>query len=161
MEGDTFALDRAPRLESPAEDMKSFLLLLPATLLFSGCATSPQSGDATLMQRFKQADADGNGQLSRTEFSDALITDAYPLYDKTGKGYFTLQEFVAGGGTEASFRDLDRSGTGRVTLADAKANQRARDQFAMPFDGADTQRSGSLTYDEFMAYRAAAAPYVR
>jgi hypothetical protein len=113
------------------------------------------------MQRFKQADADGNGQLSRTEFSDALITDAYPLYDKTGKGYFTLQEFVAGGGTTATFRDLDRSGTGRVTLAEVKANQRARDQFSQPFDGADTSRSGQVTYDEFMAYRAAAAPYVR
>ena len=141
--------------------MKSLLLLLPAVLLFSGCATSSQSRDATLMQRFKQADADGNGQLSRTEFSDALITDAYPLYDKTGKGYFTLQEFVAGGGTAATFRDLDRSGTGRVTLADVKANQRARDQFSQPFDGADTSRSGQVTYDEFMAYRAAAAPYVR
>ncbi len=113
------------------------------------------------MQRFKQADADGDGRLSRTEFSDALITDAYPLYDKTGKGYFTLQEFVAGGGTAATFRDLDRSGSGRVTLADVKANRRARDQFSQPFDGADTSRCGYVTYDEFMAYRAAAAPYVR
>jgi len=113
------------------------------------------------MQRFKQADADGNGQLSRTEFSDALITDAYPLYDKTGKGYFTLQEFVDGGGTATTFRDLDRSGSGRVTLADVKANKRARDQFSQPFDSANTSGSGYLTYDELVAYRAAAVAYVR
>jgi hypothetical protein len=158
----SFALDREAAVESSASSMKSISFFLAAALVvLTGCATRTPSGDAAMMNRFKQADIDGNGQLSRTEFSDALITDAYPLYDKTGKGYFTLQEFIAGGGTEATFRDLDRSGSGRVTLADVKANKRARDQFSQPFDSANTSGSGYLTYDELVAYRVSAAPYVR
>jgi hypothetical protein len=32
---------------------------------------------------------------------------------------------------------------------------------AKPFDQADTSKSGYLTLEEFVAYRKAAAPYVR
>lgn len=142
--------------------MKSpFLLLAVATLVLSGCATQPQSGNAALMNRFKQADASGDGKVSRDEFIDFMVTEAFANYDKGNKGYVTIEEFTAGGGTAATYRKIDRDGNGRVTLADAKASKIVRDQFVKPFDAADTSGTGYVTYDEFIAYRTAAAPYVR
>lgn len=139
----------------------SFVLLAAAAALLAGCVTQPQSGNAALMKRFQQADASGDGKVSRDEFTDFMITEAFANYDKGNKGYVTLEEFVAGGGTPATYGKIDRSGTGRVTLADAKASRIVRDQFVKPFDAADTSGTGFVTYDEFVAYRAAAAPYVR
>ena len=142
--------------------MKSpFLLLAAAAALLSGCATQPQSGNAALMKRFQQADADGNGQVSRNELIDFMVTEAFANYDKGNKGYVTLEEFTTGGGTPQTFRQIDRDGNGRVTLADAKASKVVRNQFVQPFDAADTSGTGYVSFDEFVAYRAAAAPYVR
>jgi len=142
--------------------MKSpFLLLAAAAALLSGCATQPQSGNAALMKRFQQADADGNGQVSRDEFIDFMVTEAFANYDKGKKGYVTLEEFTTGGGTPQTFRQIDRDSNGRVTLADAKASKVVRNQFVKPFDAADTSGTGYVSFDEFVAYRAAAAPYVR
>jgi hypothetical protein len=57
--------------------MKSpFLLLAAATVILSGCVTTPKSGNAAVMNLFKQADADGNSQVSRREFTDLLIAEA-------------------------------------------------------------------------------------
>lgn len=142
--------------------MKSSLLFLAAVaLVLAGCATQPQSGNAALMNRFKQADASADGKVSRDEFIDFMITESFADYDKGNKGYVTLEEFTAGGGTAATYAKIDRDGNGRVTLADAKASRIVREQFATPFDSADTSGSGYVTFDEFVAYRAAAAPYVR
>ena len=142
--------------------MKSTFLLLAAAVLFlAGCATQPQSGNAALMNRFKQADASGDGKVSRDEFVDFMITESFANYDKGNKGYVTLEDFTAGGGTPATYRQIDRDGNGRVSLADAKASRIVRDQFVQPFDAADTSGSGYVTFEEFVAYRTAAAPYVR
>lgn len=147
--------------------MKSLRILtlgaLAASLFITGCAccTQPKSGDAALIKRFKQADKNGDGKVSRAEFTDLMITEAFGYYDKDGKGYVTLEEFVAGGGTPATYRKIDRAGSGKVTLANAKASRIVRDQFVKPFDGADTSRNGHVSYDEFMAYRQAASSYVR
>ena len=142
--------------------MKSpFLLLATAAFVLAGCATQPQSGNAALMNRFKQADASADGKVSRDEFVDFMVTESFANYDKGNKGYVTLEEFVAGGGTPATYRKIDRDGNGRVNLADAKASTIVRNQFVGPFDAADTSGSGYVTFDEFVAYRAAAAPYVR
>lgn len=142
--------------------MKSSFLLLAATaLILAGCATQPQSGNAALMNRFKQADASGDGKVSRDEFVDFMVTESFANYDKGNKGYVTLEEFTAGGGRPATYRQIDRDGNGRITLADAKASRIVRNQFVGPFDAADASGSGYVTFDEFVAYRAAAAPYVR
>lgn len=147
--------------------MKSLRILtlgvLSASLFITGCAccTQPKSGDAALIKRFKQADKNSDGKVSRTEFTDFMIADAYALYDKQGKGYVTMQEFVAGGGTPATFRKIDRDGNGRITLADAKASKIVRDQFVKPFDEADVSHNGYVTLDEWLAYRKALAACVR
>lgn len=129
--------------------MAATLFVLPG-----GCAhRDDASSDAALLQRFKQADASGDGKVSRDEFTDFLITETFQFYDRNGNGYVTLEEFVAGGGTEETFRKIDRRGTGKATLADAKASRVVRNQMVKPFDEADTARTGYLTYEEFVAFR--------
>jgi Ca2+-binding EF-hand superfamily protein len=113
------------------------------------------------MKRFQQADTSGDGKVSRDEFVDLMITEAFGMYDRQGKGYVTLEEYVAGGGTPAGYRKIDRRGSGKVTLADAKASKLVRDQMAMPFDQADTDGSGYVTFQEFISYRKKAAEFTR
>lgn len=139
--------------------MRIITFLLPAfaatLILLSGCCTKStcSTRDAALMSRFKQADASGDGKLTRDEFTDFLITESFQSYDKNGNGYVTLEEFVAGGGTEATYRKIDRTGQGRVTIADAKASPIILSRMVKPFDEADVHQTGSLTYDEFVTFR--------
>lgn len=138
----------------------SFLLLAATALVLAGCATKPRSGNAALMQRFKQADSSADGKLSRKEFTDFLIAESFADYDKNKDGFVTLEEWTAGGGTKETFLAMGGR-SGKLTLAQVQASQVAQDQMAKPFDSADTAKSGYLTFDEFVAYRASAAPYVR
>jgi Ca2+-binding EF-hand superfamily protein len=141
--------------------MKSpFLLLAAATVILSGCVTTPKSGNAAVMNLFKQADADGNSQVSRREFTDLLIAEAFANYDKNKDGFVTLAEWTAGGGTRETFLAMGGR-SGRLTLAQVQASKVAQNQMALPFDQADTSKSGYLTLEEFVAHRKKAAPYVR
>jgi Ca2+-binding EF-hand superfamily protein len=141
--------------------MKSpFLLLAAATVILSGCVTTPKSGNAAVMNLFKQADADGNSQVSRREFTDLLIAEAFSNYDKNKDGFVTLAEWTAGGGTRETFLAMGGR-SGKLTLAQVQASKVAQNQMAIPFDQADTSKSGYLTLEEFVAYRKKAAPYVR
>jgi Ca2+-binding EF-hand superfamily protein len=138
----------------------SFLLLAAAAVILSGCVTTPKSGNAAVMNLFKQADADGNSQVSRREFTDLLIAEAFANYDKNKDGFVTLAEWTAGGGTRETFLAMGGR-SGRLTLAQVQASKVAQNQMAIPFDQADTSKSGYLSLEEFVAYRKKAAPYVR
>jgi len=138
----------------------SFLLLAAAAVILSGCVTTPKSGNAAVMNLFKQADADGNTQVSRREFTDLLIAEAFANYDKNKDGFVTLAEWTAGGGTRETFLAMGGR-SGKLTLAQVQASKVAQNQMALPFDQADTSKSGYLTLEEFVAHRKKAAPYVR
>ena len=138
----------------------SFLLLAAAAVILSGCVTTPKSGNAAVMNLFQQADADGNSQVSRREFTDLLIAEAFANYDKNKDGFVTLAEWTAGGGTRETFLAMGGR-SGRLTLAQVQASKVAQNQMALPFDQADTSKSGYLTLEEFVAHRKKAAPYVR
>ena len=148
--------------------MKYLLLITTAALapvlLLSGCCTAGgPGGNAALMKRFKQVDKSSDGKVSRDEFADFMIAEAFDYYDRDGKGYVTLDEFVTGGGTPKTYRKIDRAGSGKVTLADAQASKLVRDWMAKPFDEADADlgSKGYISFKEFVAFRRKAQDYVR
>jgi len=143
--------------------MKTLLFTgLIAAALMAGCTTRPApSGNAALMKFFDRADTDGDGKVSRREFTDYMIAEAFTYYDKNGSGFISLEEWVKGGGTAETFRAMGGGSDRKLSLAEVQNSKLARDQMALPFDGADTSRSGYLTREEFIAFRQAAAPYVR
>lgn len=149
--------------------MKKILFLsvamLAAALFLPACSsTTPSSdGNAALMRRFKQVDKNNDGRVTRDEFVDMMIVDAFARYDKSKDGSVTLEEYTALGGSPKAYRTIDRTRAGKVTLADAKASKLIREQMAQPFDEANaaTGKKGYVTYPEFIAFRATLDGYVR
>ncbi len=143
--------------------MKPLFPLLALAALLAGCVAPSGSVRAplTLEQRFQKADADNNGRLTRDEFTDYMVENVFVQYDRGGKGYVTLEDYVAGGGKRADFARINRSGTGRITLEEAKASPLIRRTMVVPFDEADSDGSGMITMAEYQAYVARRQPYVR
>ena len=136
--------------------MKNPAILLAAALLIAACAITPRSDEeAALKKRFREVDVSGDGKISRDEFTDFMIEEAFKRYDKNRDGYVTLKEYLAGGGSARGFREINKSGSGRVILAEAKASPLVRHQMSQPFDeaDADTGGNGYVTFDEFVAFR--------
>jgi Ca2+-binding EF-hand superfamily protein len=142
--------------------MKNYpsLLLAGLALLMAGCATTYKK-PLSIEQRFQKADVNNDGRVTRNEFIDFMIEDAFIRYDKNGNGYVTEAEYVAGGGTSGGFHKINTSGTGQATLAEAKASTIARDAMVIPFNEADVDRNGSVTLIEYQAARAKSRAYVR
>lgn len=140
-----------------------FLPLFCLILVAGGCATrsSVNQQPRDLEALFKKADTDGDGAVSREEFADFMVTEVFSNYDPEGKGFVTLQDFVSRGGSEENFRRINRNGDGRITLDEARASRLVVESMTAPFDEADTDQSGFVTWDEFQSFRQRAQPYVR
>jgi Ca2+-binding EF-hand superfamily protein len=130
-------------------------------LLLGGCATAPRKRPASVEELFKRTDRSGDGQISRAEYEDFMIEEMFARHDANGDGFITEAEFVADGGTAVTFRKLNRSGTGKLTQAEAKASRFIRDRMAAPFDEADVNRSGYVTWEEFQIAVEKRRAYVR
>jgi Ca2+-binding EF-hand superfamily protein len=138
-----------------------FLLCFCATVfVLASCATGPKRV-ATPEQLFRKADADGDGTVSRKEFGDFMVGQVFEHYDRRGKGYVTMDDFIQGGGTADTFRAINRSGSGKITLEEALQSRLVRETMVVPFDEADVNRNGSVSFDEFLAYKQRAQPYTR
>ncbi len=135
-------------------------ICLVGVLFLGGCA-APARRPATVEALFKQADKSGDGRVSRAEYEDFMIKDMFVQFDKNGDGFVTEAEFVADGGTVKTFREINVSGSGKITLVEAKASKVIRKRLAAPFLEADVNGNGSVTWDEFQAARAKAKAYVR
>jgi Ca2+-binding EF-hand superfamily protein len=145
--------------------MKPVILIVGAALLFSftACSTAPKQNSApiSLEEQFRLADINGDGKVSRDEFSALLIEQAFFWMDTNHSGRITKAEFLNSGGTAEAFQEMDRGNKGFLTVADAKASPRAREIMSKPFDEADINGDGYVTWVEFQRYRERAAPYVR
>ncbi len=139
----------------------NFLITGLALLLFgTGCATNPKSTvPLSLEERFKAADKNGDGKVSKAEYSGLLVEEAFGFFDTNGNGEVTVEEFVASGGTPEAFRTIDFDGNGVITLAEAKKSQFARDQLSVAFSAADVDKDGYVTLAEAKAYREKAKAY--
>lgn len=135
-------------------------VLLASSLFLGACATR-EAAPTSVEALFVAADVERDGKVSRDEFVDFLIEDAFVRYDRNGDGYVDLVEAEAVGAPAAAFQKLNRSGSGKVTLAEAKASPAIRARMAVPFDEADVNKSGFVTLEEFRAWKLRAQPYVR
>lgn len=147
-----------------SETMKfAFLSVAACAVVFvSGCSSAPKTvAPITIEEQFRQADLNGDGKVSREEFSALLIEQAFYWMDANHSGRITKAEFMNSGGTAETFAETDRGNKGFITVADAKASPRAREIMSKPFDEADVDGNGLITWQEFQRYRERAAPYVR
>lgn len=130
--------------------MKLKLSIIPVLLLV-GCATTTPS---TPEQKFKKADKDGNGTVSRLEATNLIIANAFDMYDANSDGFVTEKEFVASGGSSDNFRKVNKSGSGKISLAEAQASPLVFNTFAVSFNEADTNKDGQVTLAEYQSYLA-------
>lgn len=133
------------------------VLSLLVALFLVACATQTPS----LESRFKAADKDGDGMISRQEATDVMIAQVFEVYDTSGDGSVDEAELVAGGGDVAKFRKATKETGGRMSLADAQANPAIIETMAVPFDEADVNGNGAISLEELEAYQAKLTAAVR
>lgn len=145
--------------------MNLFLAPALAAVLFAltSCAhvAKRPTPPPTLDELFDKADRDGDGRVSRDEFSGVMIEQAFYWMDGDHKGTISEAEFIAAGGTKAVYLQIDTERKGYFTVEDAKASQVARKAMSLPFDGADKNKNGSITRAEFLDYKKQAATVTR
>ncbi|GAB4179605.1 MAG: hypothetical protein Fur0032_20330 [Terrimicrobiaceae bacterium] len=137
------------------------LILSAVAIALAACSTTDRSSSARIQKRFAQADINRDGKITRQEYGYSMIEEAFARYDKNRNGSITLDEFVALGGSPASFRKIDKNGNGVITLEEAKNAKIAMDAMTVAFYGADTDKDGYVTLQEALAYREAARAYTR
>jgi len=128
--------------------MKPITILFPVLLLAS-CATTTT---LTPEQKFKKADKDGSGSVSRNEAANLIIADAFSMYDADKDGFVTETEFLASGGKAENFRKVNKSGTGKISLQEAQSSPLVFNTFVVGFDEADTNKDGQVTLAEYQSY---------
>jgi Ca2+-binding EF-hand superfamily protein len=142
--------------------MKTAALL--AALGLSAAATlaaaAPGAGEGhDPMMRFKQADTNGDGMLSRDEAKALpMISKHFDEIDTNHDGQLTADELRAfhqkmhgerQAKAGARFKKLDTDGDGRISKAEAQAAPR----LAQHFDEIDANHDGFITPDELAAAR--------
>jgi Ca2+-binding EF-hand superfamily protein len=140
--------------------MKYAALLCALTL--AGTATLASAAGAEgqdPMARFKKADTNGDGMLSRDEARALpMIAKHFDEIDANHDGQITSDELRAyhqamrEGRKEKGaerFQKLDADGDGRISRAEAQASPR----LAAHFDELDVNKDGFLTPDEMKAAR--------
>lgn len=96
---------------------------------------------------FGNADTNGDGVISRSEF-DAARTKTFTEKDSNGDGFMTLAEFKTGlpmmvqRRAESRFKDMDGNQDGRVSRSEHEASGDSL------FKRLDTNGDGRLTKDE-------------
>lgn len=138
---------------------RGFLLALGLSTLAFGCASQPKN--TTFEERFQRADANNDGKVTRQEYGYSMIEDVFARTDKSKDGTISLEEFVAIGGSPATFKKMDVNGDGQVTIEEAKGSKIALDAMTIQFYGADTDKDGYVTLAEALAYREKAREYTR
>ncbi len=128
-------------------------LACAATL--AGAAPGAGEGHDPMM-RFKQADTNGDGMISRDEAKALpMIAKHFDEIDANHDGQITADELRAfhqkmhGNHAGKRFQKLDTDGDGRISRAEAQAAPK----LAEHFDAIDANKDGYITPDELAAAR--------
>lgn len=124
--------------------------MLSTCLLFAGCALTTS--------QFHTLDLDGNGVLSRGEFTDAIAAVSFRTYDRNHDGSIDPAEWRAaerGGGSDGLFRMRDMSHNGRISRHEMRlAAEKNRGLHAL-FARIDANHDGFIDRNEARRYRSA------
>ena len=145
---DEFIIDAPHSIGYHSLLMKSLSLLFPVLLVASCASTSTPTPE----QNFKKADTNGDGFVGRTEAVNLTVANAFKNYDANGDGFVDEAEFIASGGTSEKFKAINKSGSGKVSLAEAQASPAVFNTFAVVFDEADVNKDGKVTLTEYQDY---------
>ena len=138
--------------------MKQILLPLVIAVVataFASCKTTSSSSD-TSADRFAQADTNHDGKLSRDEANDYFVGQIFDSRDLNHDGQLTWDEWnVPGAGrSKAKFNAADTNKDGSLSREEALAYGRQRGAFDKEFQEADTNHDGYVTQEEAQAYYA-------
>ena len=127
-------------------------------LLAACAANNNQSGSASGQgpDRFAIADTNHDGKLSGSEASDYFVHTLFTSRDLNHDGKLTWSEWHVEGTSEskARFESADTDKDGSLTLAEALAYGRKRGVYKREFLQADANHDGYVTREEAQAYAA-------
>jgi Ca2+-binding EF-hand superfamily protein len=132
----------------------------PATTTAADHAAMHQQMRAKAEERWKAADKDGNGTLSRAEVEASMprIAQNFDQIDTNHDGQLSMEEMRAFHAThmkhsleemQARFKAADKNGDGALDLAEAKASM---PMLAQHFSEVDTNKDGKVTLEEMKAH---------
>lgn len=136
-------------LNSRTQPLKQSLLVLSVSLLFAGCATSGGSSLHTM-------DLDGNGVISRGEFTDAVADLSFAMCDRNHDGFLDLEEWRSGekgAAHDGLFRLRDMSRNGRISRQEARLAAEKNGSLNSLFTSVDANRDGVIDAAEARRYK--------
>ena len=129
--------------------MKAFCTIVGVIVWVSMAGAQTAPGAASLEERFRAADRDGDGKLSSAEARQASWfvdeVDRFDRVDRDRSGTVTLAEIGEAIATEVSgWFGADTDKDGRISETEAKTQRSLADRLS----SADADRNGMVTRDE-------------
>ena len=136
--------------------MKQAITLIVIPLVVITFSSCKTTSSPASEDRFAKVDTNHDGKLSPTETSDYFATSVFDGRDLNHDGKLTWDEWnVPGSGrTKANFDAADTNKDGSLSLNEALAYNRKRGVFKKEFQEADTNHDGYVTREEANAYYA-------
>ncbi len=142
---------RNQSLSSPAMKFITSLTLPLAAFLLAACKTTPVAPET---DRFAQADRNGDGELTETEFNNASVSEIFSSRDANGDGNMTRAEWNTDMGAEETkqFNLRDTNKDGMVSLSEGCAHALKAKRFTGEWESADTNKNGTISRAEATAF---------
>jgi Ca2+-binding EF-hand superfamily protein len=101
-------------------------------------------------------DLDGNGVVSRGEFTDAVADVSFATYDRNHDGFIELEEWRSvekGNASDGLFRLRDLSRNGKISRQESRLAAEKNGSLAALFFAIDTNHDGFIDRNEARKYQ--------
>jgi Ca2+-binding EF-hand superfamily protein len=136
--------------------MKNFLVLvaLSGAAIAATLTSCQTTSESSGANEFAKTDRNRDGKLSRDEASDYLANTMFASRDANEDGNLTWEEWTVPGERQgkARFNAADTNKDGSLSRDEALAYGRNRRVFGENFRSADTNHDGFVTREEVQAY---------